>query len=81
MSGALSGSVAIFTDAAASFTARVWVEGKRTFRCTGTDDPATARRILRGWQNDLVLREHGIETRAMTSGAEQAQCRAGSQRL
>jgi integrase len=44
---------------------RVWVEGKRTFRCTGTDDPATARRILKGWENDLVLQEHGIETRAM----------------
>ena len=44
---------------------RVWVEGKRTFRCTGTDDPATARKILKGWENDLVLQEHGIETRAM----------------
>ena len=44
---------------------RVWVEGKRTFRSTGTDDPATARKILKGWENDLVLQEHGIETRAM----------------
>ena len=44
---------------------RVWVEGKRTFRCTGSDDPATARKILKGWENDLILQEHGIETRAM----------------
>ena len=43
---------------------RVWVEGKRTFRCTGTDDPTTARKILKGWENDLVLKEHGIETRS-----------------
>ncbi len=44
---------------------RVWVEGKRTFRCTGTNDPATARKILKEWENNLVLQEHGIETRAM----------------
>src|SRR5947209_5474929 len=44
---------------------RVWVDGRRTFRCTGTDDPATARRILKEWQNQRVLEEHGIETRAM----------------
>ncbi len=44
---------------------RVWVEGKRTFRCTGTDDATTARKILKEWENDLVLQEHGIETRAM----------------
>jgi len=44
---------------------RVWVEGRRTFRCTGTNDPTTARRILKEWENNLVLQEHGIETRAM----------------
>lgn len=44
---------------------RVWVEGKRTFRCTGTNDPSTARKILKEWENNLVLQEHGIETRAM----------------
>ena len=44
---------------------RVWVEGKRSFRCTGTDDPPTARKILKEWENNLILQEHGIETRAM----------------
>jgi integrase len=41
--------------------ARVTVEGRRTFRSTGTNDPATARRILKEWRKQQVLREHGVE--------------------
>jgi len=48
-----------------NFTVVGGVEGRRSFRLTGTDDPTTARRILKEWQNQRVLEEHGIETRAM----------------
>lgn len=41
--------------------ARVRMDGVRTFRSTGTNDPATARKILKTWQQEMVLREHGIE--------------------
>ncbi|HTS18523.1 MAG TPA: tyrosine-type recombinase/integrase [Verrucomicrobiae bacterium] len=41
--------------------ARVTVDGKRTFRSTGTNDPATARAVLAEWRKQQVLREHGIE--------------------
>lgn len=40
--------------------ARVWDEGKRTWRSTGTNDPDTARKILKQWSKDTVLKEHGI---------------------
>ncbi len=41
--------------------ARVTVNGKRTFRSTGTDDPATARKVLKEWTRQQVLKSHGIE--------------------
>jgi integrase len=41
--------------------ARVRVHGKQTFRCTGTDKLATARKIQAKWREDAVLRQHGIE--------------------
>ena len=41
--------------------ARVTVDGKRTFRSTGTNDPTAARTVLKEWRKQPVLREHGIE--------------------
>lgn len=41
--------------------ARVRVDGKQTFRCTGTDKIAPARKVLAKWREDAVLRQHGIE--------------------
>ena len=41
--------------------ARVWADGKRTFRCTDTDDPKVARQVLKKWRDDEVLKRHGIE--------------------
>lgn len=35
--------------------------GKRTFRSTGTNDPATARKIFKEWRNQQALKSHGIE--------------------
>lgn len=40
--------------------ARVWEDGKRTWRSTDTNDPDTARKILKQWRKDVVLKEHGI---------------------
>lgn len=40
--------------------ARVWDEGKRTWRSTDTNDPDTARKVLKQWHKDAVLKEHGI---------------------
>ena len=56
---------------------RVWVDSKRTFRCRGTNNPTTARKILKEWENNLVLQEHGIETRD-GPGAESGHHRPGS---
>ncbi|HVM62252.1 MAG TPA: site-specific integrase [Verrucomicrobiae bacterium] len=41
--------------------ARVWADGKRTFRSTETDDPVVARKVLKKWRDDEVLKRHGIE--------------------
>ena len=41
--------------------ARVKVDGKRTFRCTDTDDATVARKVLKKWRDDEVLKRHGIE--------------------
>ena len=41
--------------------ARVRVDGKQTFRCTGSDKIAAARKVLAKWREDAVLRQHGIE--------------------
>ena len=41
--------------------ARVRVDGKQTFRCTGSDKIAAARKVLAKWREDTVLRQHGIE--------------------
>ena len=41
--------------------ARVRVDGKQTYRCTGTDKIAGARKVLAKWREDAVLRQHGIE--------------------
>jgi len=41
--------------------ARVRVDGKQTYRCTGADKIAAARKVLAKWREDAVLRQHGIE--------------------
>src|ERR1043166_539587 len=41
--------------------ARVWVNGKRTFRSTGTNTPSVAERVLQQFQNQEALRQNGIE--------------------
>src|SRR6266436_8468114 len=41
--------------------ARVRVDGKQTFRSTGADKIAGARKVLTKWREDAVLRQHGIE--------------------
>jgi integrase len=41
--------------------ARVKVDGKRMWRSTDTDDPATARSAFKEWRNQQVLRNHGVE--------------------
>lgn len=43
---------------------RVRVNGKQTFRCTGTDKLPKARKVLAKWREDEVMRQHGIEPRA-----------------
>jgi len=40
---------------------RVRVDGKQTFRCTGTDKLPKARKVLAKWREDEVMRHHGIE--------------------
>jgi integrase len=42
--------------------ARVRENGKRTWRGTGTDNLATARKLLKKWREEQVLKAHGIET-------------------
>jgi len=41
--------------------ARVKVDGRRTFRCTDTEDATTARKVLKKWREDEVLKRHGVE--------------------
>jgi integrase len=41
--------------------ARVRVDGVRTFRSTGTNDEVTARKVLKAWKEEQVLKSHGIE--------------------
>ncbi|MCX6900786.1 MAG: tyrosine-type recombinase/integrase [Verrucomicrobia bacterium] len=43
---------------------RVRVDGKQTFRTTGTDKLPKARKVLAKWREDEVMRQHGIEPRA-----------------
>ena len=42
--------------------ARVRDNGKRTWRGTGTDNLVIARKLLRKWREEQVLKAHGIET-------------------
>lgn len=41
--------------------ARVWVNGKRTYRSTGTATPSVADKVLTKFQNDETLRQNGHE--------------------
>lgn len=41
--------------------ARITADGKRTWRSTCTNDPATARKIFREWRDQQALKSHGIE--------------------
>ena len=41
--------------------ARVGADGKRTFRSTETAEPIVARKVLKKWRDDEVLKRNGIE--------------------
>jgi integrase len=45
--------------------ARVRLNGKRTWRSTGTDNPAEARKWLKKWQSEAWMEEHGIEAKGV----------------
>ena len=45
--------------------ARVRVNGKPTWRGTGTDNPAEARRWLKKWKNEEWMEEHGFESKGV----------------
>src|SRR5947207_3069926 len=45
--------------------ARVRVNGKQTWRATGTDNPKDAREWLRKWQRDAWLLKNGIEPKGV----------------
>jgi len=41
--------------------ARVWVNNKRTYRCTNTNMPSVAERVLQKFQADEAMRQNGIK--------------------
>ena len=45
--------------------ARVRVNGKPTWRSTGTDNPAEARRWLKKWRSEEWMEEHGFESKGV----------------
>jgi integrase len=47
--------------AEAKIYARVKVEGKMVWRSTETDEPETARAVLKEWREQQILRRNGIE--------------------
>jgi integrase len=45
--------------------AHVRVNGKRTWRSTGTDNPVEARKWLKKWRDEEWMQEHGIEAKGV----------------
>ena len=45
--------------------ARVRVNGKPTWRATGTDKPAEARKWLAKWKSEEWMEEHGFEAKGV----------------
>ena len=45
--------------------ARVRVNGKQTWRSTGTDNPAEARKWLKKWRSEVWMEAHGIEAKGV----------------
>jgi len=45
--------------------ARVRVNGKATWRSTGTDNPAEARKWLKKWKSEEWMQEHGFEAKGV----------------
>src|SRR5271169_6481307 len=45
--------------------ARVRVNGKPTWRSTGTDNPAAARKWLKKWRNEEWMEAHGFEAKGV----------------
>jgi integrase len=45
--------------------ARVRVNGKPTWRSTGTDNPAEARKWLKKWKSEIWMEEHGFEAKGV----------------
>ena len=48
-----------------SIVAHIRVNGKRTWRSTGTDNPAEARKWLQKWRGEEWMQEHGIEAKGV----------------
>ena len=46
-------------------SARVRINGKLTWRSTGTDNPAEARKWLKKWQSEEWMEQHGIEAKGV----------------
>jgi hypothetical protein len=51
-----------------SIVARVRVNGKRTWRSTGTDNPAEARAWLKKWKSEAFMIASGIEPKGVVLG-------------
>jgi hypothetical protein len=51
--------------------ARVRVNGKQTWRSTGTDNPAEARKWLKKWRSEEWAEEHGFEPKGVVLHREQ----------
>jgi len=48
-----------------SIVAHIRVNGKRTWRSTGTDNPAEARAWLKKWKSEEWMERHGIEAKGV----------------
>jgi integrase len=52
--------------------ARVRLNGKPTWRSTGTDNPAEARKWLKKWKSEEWMEEHGFEAKGIILHRQQA---------
>lgn len=55
--------------------ARVRVNGKPTWRSTGTDNPAEARKWLKKWQSEEWMQKHGFEPKGVVLHRERVPVR------
>jgi integrase len=55
--------------------ARVRINGKPTWRSTGTDNPAEARKWLKKWRSEEWMEQHGIEAKGVVLHRKQVTVR------